>query len=70
MKFGDETLDPFVNDVVRPAVKAGAGYDLVDMRDVTQAGIIENLMRSQIRDSAFELVDLTHDNSGAYWEAG
>ena len=27
-------------------------------------------MRTQIRDAAFVLVDLTHDNSGAYWEAG
>jgi nucleoside 2-deoxyribosyltransferase len=27
-------------------------------------------MRAKIRDSAFVLVDLTHDNSGAYWEAG
>ena len=27
-------------------------------------------MRAQIRDSAFVIVDLTHDNSGAYWEAG
>ena len=27
-------------------------------------------MREQIRDSAFVIVDLTHDNSGAYWEAG
>src|SRR3546814_14354246 len=27
-------------------------------------------MRSQIRDAAFVIVDLTHDNSGAYWEAG
>ncbi len=27
-------------------------------------------MREQIRDAAFVIVDLTHDNSGAYWEAG
>ena len=40
------------------------------MRDVTQSGIIDNLMRNKIRDSAFVIVDLTHDNFGAYWEAG
>ena len=27
-------------------------------------------MRDQIRRSAFVIADLTHDNSGAYWEAG
>jgi nucleoside 2-deoxyribosyltransferase len=42
----------------------------VDIRDTAKAGIIDNLLRAQIRDSAFVLVDLTHDNSGAYWEAG
>ena len=70
MKFGENTLDPFVKNVVKPAVKAGINYDLVDMRDVARAGIIDKIMRTQIRDSAFVIVDLTHDNFGAYWEAG
>ena len=69
MKFGDHDLDSFVSDVVKPATKE-VGYDLVDMRDVSRAGIIDNIMRTQIRDSAFVIVDLTHNNSGAYWEAG
>lgn len=70
MKFNDPELDPFVKDVVKPVVKDGIGYDLVDMRDVSKAGIIDNIMRVQIRDSAFVIADLTHDNLGAYWEAG
>ena len=70
MKFGDDDLDVFVRDVVKHAVKQDTGYDLVDMRDVGRAGIIDNLMRIQIRDSAFVIADLTHDNHGAYWEAG
>ena len=70
MQFGDSELDPFVEDVVKPAVKEGIGYDLVDMRDVARAGVIDNILRTQIRDAAFLLVDLTHDNPGAYWEAG
>ena len=70
MQFGDPGLDDFVQDVVKPAVKNGIGYDLVDMRDVAQAGVIDNIMRVQIRDSAFVIADLTHDNHGAYWEAG
>jgi len=70
MEFGDAILDPFVKNVVKPAVMDGIGYELVDMRSVARAGIIDNIMRAQIRDAAFVLVDLTHDNSGAYWEAG
>lgn len=69
LKFGDDVLDPFVADVIKPAV-ATLGFELVDMRDVSQAGIIDNVMRARIRDAAFVLVDLTHANEGAYWEAG
>ena len=70
MQFNEADLDAFVRDVVKPAVKDEIRYDLVDMRDVGRAGIIDNIMRVQIRDSAFVIADLTHDNSGAYWEAG
>ena len=70
MQFDDPDLDGFVQDVVKPAVKDGTGYDLVDMRDVARAGIIDDIMRVRIRDSAFVIADLTHDNRGAYWEAG
>lgn len=69
LKFGDPILDPFLSDHVKPAVKL-LGYDLFDLRDVSRAGVIDNLLRMQIRDSAFVLVDLTHENAGAYWEAG
>jgi nucleoside 2-deoxyribosyltransferase len=69
LKFGDEVLDPFVADVIKPAATA-LGFELVDMRDVAEAGIIDNVMRARIRDAAFVLVDLTHANEGAYWEAG
>ena len=70
MQFNDPDLDAFVRDVVKPTVKEGIGYDLFDMRDVSQAGIIDNIMRVRIRDAAFVIADLTHDNFGAYWEAG
>lgn len=69
LKFGDSVLDPLLADHIKPSL-GRMGFPLVDLRDVSQAGIIDNLLRSQIRDSAFVLVDLTHDNSGAYWEAG
>ncbi len=70
MKFGDDTLDVIARDTIKPTIKEELGYKVRDMRDVARAGIIDNIMRGQIRDAAFVIVDLTHDNSGAYWEAG
>ena len=70
MQFDDEVLDAFVRDVVKPAVKEATGYELVDLRDVSKAGLIDNLMVTTIRDSTFVIADLTHNNRGAYWEAG
>ena len=69
LKFGDPVLDPFLQGHIKPTVES-IGLSLRDMRDCSRAGIIDNLMRIEIRDSAFVLVDLTHDNAGAYWEAG
>ena len=70
MQFGNEQLDLFVQDVVKPAIRGQLGIDLVDLRDVEQAGIIDDIMRVMIRDAKFVISDLTHDNHGAYWEAG
>lgn len=70
MKFNDPVLDPFVETILKPAVRDAIAFDLVDVRNVSHAGIIDNIMRAQIRDAAFVIVDLTHDNSGAYWELG
>ena len=70
MQFDDAALEELISDVVKPEVRTQVGYELVDMRNVAQAGIIDNIMRTQIRDAAFVLADLTHDNPGAYWEAG
>lgn len=69
LKFGDAVLDPLVKDHIKPAM-AEIGFEVRDMRDVARAGIIDNLMRQEIRDADFVLVDLTHENAGAYWEAG
>jgi hypothetical protein len=69
LKFGDSVLDPFLQNVIKPAV-ASIGYVLQDLRDTAEAGVIDNVMRARIRDAAFVLVDLTHANEGAYWEAG
>jgi hypothetical protein len=69
LQFGDPVLDTFLKDVIKPAV-ADLGYVLEDMRDAARVGVIDNVIRARIRDAAFVLVDLTHANRGAYWEAG
>ena len=69
-QLDDPQLDAFVKDTVKPAVKEGLGYDLVDMRDIAQAEVIDNVTRTQIRDAAFVLADLTHNSLEAYWGAG
>ena len=70
MQFGDEQLDLFLRDVVKPTIREQLGIDLIDLRDVEQAGVIDDIMRVKIRDAKFVISDLTHDNHGAYWEAG
>lgn len=69
LQFGDDELDHFLESVIKPAVRE-LGYELEDMHDATEAGIIDNVMRAKIRDAAFVLVELSHGNEGAYWEAG
>lgn len=70
MQFNEDELDSFVENVVKPTVKEETGYNLVSMNDVSRAGIIDNIMRAQIEGATFVIADLTHDNLGAYWEAG
>lgn len=70
MQFNDKELETFVRATVKPLVKDSTGYNLIDVRDVSRAGIIDNIIRSEIRNARFVIVDLTHDNNGAYWEAG
>ena len=69
LQFDEPELDKLL-DVVKDSISAELGYSLIDMRDVEQAGIIDDIMRIQIRGAAFVLADLTHANLGAYWEAG
>ncbi len=69
LKFGVQDLDDLLTRILKPSIKE-LGFELLDMRDVARAGIIDNIMRERIRDSAFVIADLSHDNLGAYWEAG
>lgn len=70
MQFGNDVLDKLFHKIMRPAIREQLDIDLVNLDDVAQAGVIDNIMRRKIRDAKFVIVDLTHDNLGAYWEAG
>ena len=39
---------------MKPGLRETLGFDLVDMRDVATAGVIDNIMRAQIRGREFE----------------
>ena len=69
MKFGDATLDIIYGSYFKPAVEK-AGFNLFKLDDKPKAGLIDNRIRVEIRTSSFLISDLTHDNPGAYWEAG
>jgi len=47
-----------------------AGFELVKLDDNPKAGLIDDRLRVEIQSSDFIIADLTHDNHGAYWEAG
>jgi len=70
MKYGEEQLDKIVEEVFKPAVKQ-TGFDLFKLPDRPQpAGLIDDRIRVEIQTSRFLIADLTHENRGAYWEAG
>lgn len=72
MQFGDERLDAFISDVLITGVRDALDIEVrrVDSPDTVKAGLIDNVMREGIEDAAFVLVELSHGNRGAYWEAG
>ena len=67
MKFGDETTN------LREAIRAGikdAKYDPEFIDEVQHNDFITPELLKHIRDSKFVVVDLTHQNNGAYFEEG
>ncbi len=69
MKYGDPDLDQIVNEYFKPAI-ASTGFELYRLDEAPKAGLIDDRLRIEIRTSKFLLSDLTHENAGAYWEAG
>lgn len=67
MKFGDDTKP------LREAIRKGiqdAGYVAVFIDEVQHNDFITPELLKHIRDSKFVVVDLTHQNNGAYFEEG
>ena len=67
MQFGDETLK------LRKAIREGitsAGYIAIFIDEVQHNDFITPELLKFIRDSKFVVVDLTHQNNGAYFEEG
>jgi hypothetical protein len=69
MKFGDQILDKVLVGIFKPCVKQ-AGFELYRLDDTPRAGLIDDRLRVEIQSSDFLIADLSHDNPGAYWEAG
>lgn len=68
-QFGSPITEPVFEHVLKPAFEE-QGYPLRDMKDLSQPGLIDNIMQDRIRNASFVIVDLTDCNPGAYWEGG
>ncbi len=69
MGYGNPELDKIVEETFKLAVKQ-TGFDLFALNEKPKAGLIDDRLRVEIQTSRFLIADLTHDNAGAYWEAG
>jgi hypothetical protein len=69
MQYGDPELDQLVEGFFKPAVRS-TGFELYRLDDRPKACLIDARLRNEIRQSRFLVVDETHANHGAYWEAG
>jgi nucleoside 2-deoxyribosyltransferase len=62
-------MDQVLQNCFKPAV-AQTGFELRALNETQPAGLIDNQIRAAIRRARFVVADLTHDNNGAYFEAG
>ena len=67
MKFGEDTIA--LREAIRKGI-ADAGYIAVFIDEVQHNDFITPELLKHIRDSKFVVVDLTHQNNGAYFEEG
>lgn len=69
MQFDNVVLRELVDRHFKPAAVA-AGFTMRRVDEEPRAGLIDDLIRVDIRNSAMVVSDLTDRNRGAYWEAG
>jgi hypothetical protein len=69
MKYGEPILERMLAKCFKPAV-AKTGFQLQILTENAKAGLIDDRLRVEIRRARFLIADLTHQNAGAYWEAG
>ncbi|MBS0240151.1 MAG: hypothetical protein JSR89_17185 [Proteobacteria bacterium] len=69
MPFNKPDLEEAWLPRLRLAVRE-TGFELKRVDDEPEPGLIDVKMRVQIRQARFLIVELTHANNGAYWEAG
>lgn len=69
MPFKNTRLDQVYKECFKPAVK-DTGFDLIRVDENAPAGLIDDRIRVEIRNSKFLISELTDENRGAYWEAG
>ncbi len=69
MQYGDDLLEEILETIFKPSA-LDAGFRLEKLDDVPMAGLIDDRLRVEIQLCDFVIADLTHDNRGAYWEAG
>lgn len=67
MKFGTDTIP--LREAIRKGV-SDAGYIAIFIDEVQHNDFITPELLKHIRDSKFVVVDLTHQNNGAYFEEG
>ncbi|WP_419939307.1 hypothetical protein [Candidatus Palauibacter sp.] len=68
-QFSSEHTKRVFQEVLRPKFN-DLGCPLKDLSDLSQPGVIDNIMRDRIRNASYVIVDLTDHNRGAYWEGG
>jgi hypothetical protein len=69
MQYRERDLEHLYAETLKPAV-AKTGFSLVRLDEDPPAGLIDVRLRAELRRARFLLADLTHENAGAYWEAG
>jgi len=67
MKFGDDTKD--LREAIRNGIRT-AGYIAIFIDEVEHNDFITPELLKYIKDSKFVVVDLSHQNNGAYFEEG